>query len=194
MISIPIHQLGASARPALQEHFLGLAPEDRRLRFGIALGDQSILDYLDSIDFERDDVFGVYDECLELIGVAHLSIGDNCAELGLSVSGGQRGRGVGSALLRRAHERARNRFVNRLFVHCLAENDAMLHLARRAGMRLLIEYGDADAMVSLPPADGASLAGEMWEQHVAMVDFALKAQMRALHRLNDGLCEPAGST
>lgn len=189
MHSIPIQQLTPAARPQLLRHFLSLDAEDRRLRFGVALHEGSIAQRVACIDFIRDDVFGVFDDQLELVGVAHLALTQGSAELGLSVLPEHRGKGVGGALLRRAHERARNRFVRKLFVHCLAENKSMLRLAHNAGMKVVIGFGDADAFLDLPPADPVSITGELWQQHVALFDFALKAQLHALHRLQEGMAQ-----
>ena len=68
-------------RAALARHFLGLGAEDRRLRFGVALPDQGVNDYVARIDFERDVVFGVFDHELRLAGAGHLARGDGFAEL-----------------------------------------------------------------------------------------------------------------
>src|SRR6266850_1045447 len=101
-------------------------------------------------------VFDVFDEALELAGVAHLARGDGDAELGVSVLSGYRRRGIGGALLARAVLRARNWGVRALFMHCLRENGTVMHLARRQGMRIVTERGEADAWLALPPADASS--------------------------------------
>jgi hypothetical protein len=69
--------------------------------------------------------------------------------------------------------------VRALFVHCLAENSAMMRLARKQGMQIVAAAGEADAWLGLPPADASSLFGAVFEQRVALFDYALK-QGRAL--------------
>lgn len=64
--------------------------------------------------------------------------------------------------------------MRRLFMHCLSENETMLHLARKQGMALAAAAGEADAWLVLPPADPASLLGEVFEQRAALFDYALK--------------------
>ena len=59
-------------------------------------------------------------------------------------------------------------------MHCLTENAAMMHLARRQGMQLVVESGEADAWLRLPPADASSHFGEVFQQRVALFDYALK--------------------
>ena len=85
-----------------------------------------------------------------------------------------RGRGIGGALLARAHLRARNWGVRALFMHCLTENGAMMHLARKQEMDIVAEAGEADAWLRLPPADASSHFGEVFAQRVALFDYALK--------------------
>jgi len=130
--------------------------------------------YVARIDFERDAAFGVYDDALHLVGAAHVARSGGEAELGVSVLSGHRGRGVGGALLSRAHLRARNWGVRALFMHCLTENDAMMHLARKQAMEIVVESGEADAWLRLSPADASSHFGEVFAQRVALFDYALK--------------------
>jgi hypothetical protein len=87
---------------------------------------------------------------------------------------GRRGCGIGAALLTRAHLRARNWGVRALFMHCLAENRAMMHLARKQRMAIMTESGESDAFLQLPPADAATHFGEVFEQRAALFDHALK--------------------
>src|SRR4051812_33824767 len=116
-----VQRLDKRARAALLAHFIALAPEDRRLRFGSTLSAGLIAQYVGRIDFDRDAAFGVHDMSLVLVGVAHVAVVDDYAELGLSVLPGHRGQGVGSALFERGAAHARNRSVPRLYMHCLNE-------------------------------------------------------------------------
>jgi GNAT superfamily N-acetyltransferase len=173
-MEILIRELTRAERPALVEHFRALGFSDRRLRFGLPLGDFSVQQYVERIDFEHDAVFGVADDALRLLGVAHVARAGAHAELGISVLQPQRRRGIGGALLARAHTRGRNWGVRALFVHCLAENNAMMRLARERGMKVVVEAGEADAWLALEPADAASHFGEVFAQRVALFDHALK--------------------
>lgn len=182
--NVLVQRLVESARPALRQHFLSLDSEDLRLRFGVAISPAAIVNYVDGIDFDVDAVFGVYDDELALVGVAHVGFSQDMAELGVSVLPTHRGEGIGSALLARAAEHVRNRFVTRLFMHCLAENGRMLHMAKKLGMKICIDTGEADAFLKLAPADPASLTGEFVEQRLALFDYALKAQAMRMKELN----------
>jgi len=194
-LSVPVQRLGEGVRPALLEHFTQLPAEDIRLRFGTTFGPESIAKYVDGIDFDDDAVFGVYDDDLRLTGVVHAAFSGDSAELGLSVLPGYRGKGIGSSLFARAVEHARNRFVTRLYMHCLSENSAMMHIAKKSGMTICIDTGEADAFLKLAPADSVSLSGELVEQRLALFDYALKTQTATLRRIAKSLDDgAAGST
>jgi GNAT superfamily N-acetyltransferase len=182
-MSWPVTELALIHRAALLRHFLRLDSHDRRLRFGASIGDSAVRSYATLIDFDRDATFGLFDEELELIGAAHLAHGREHAELGVSVLRGHRGRGAGGALLTRAVLRARNWGVRTLFMHCLRENETMMHLARKQGMHIVTQQGEADAWLRLPPADASSHFGEVFEQRVALFDYALKSQLAGTRRL-----------
>lgn len=185
-MSIPIRQLDASHRPALLAHFAQLSEEDRRLRFGLPKTDALIAEYVGGIDFERDTVLGVFGDQLELVGVAHVARGPyNEAEFGVSVLQAARGRGIGSALFERANAFARNHLIRSLYVHCLTENKPMIRIARKAGMRIVTEAGEADAHLELPPANVATITEELVSERVALFDFALKAQLAAARSISD---------
>jgi RimJ/RimL family protein N-acetyltransferase len=180
--NIPVKQLSPISREALAAHFLRLAPEDHRLRFGSSMTPQALREYVDRLDFERDAVFGVFDDELRLVGVAHVARLEDGVELGVSVVPGERGKGIGSALFARAHAYARNQLLRQLFMHCLTENKAMMHIARKAGMSIVTEAGESSAYLELPPTDVATIAQELLHERVALLDVALKAQVISAKR------------
>jgi GNAT superfamily N-acetyltransferase len=179
-----VREISRAELAALESHLLALGSEDRRLRFGISVSDASVRAYVARIDFERSAVLGIVDDELRLVGAAHLARSSrNEAELGLSVLPGHRGLGLGAALLARAHTHARNWDVRALFMHCLAENGPIMHLARKQGMKIVAKEGQADAWLKLPPADAASRFGEVFAQRAALFDYAMKAQLSGAMRI-----------
>ena len=186
-MNIAVQRLNEGARTLLYEHFLALPPEDRRFRFGSSLSGEAMAAYVGGIAFDHDAVFGVHDDDLALVGVAHVGFGDDTAELGLSVLPAHRGRGVGSVLFERAAEHARNRFVPRLFMYCLKENAPIMRIAQRFGMDIVTDAGDADAHLALPQASPESIAGEFVIEGFALYDYALKAEVAAWKGINAAL-------
>ncbi|MEW5863507.1 MAG: GNAT family N-acetyltransferase [Pseudomonadota bacterium] len=176
--ALAVHRLWPRHAAAIARHLLRLDPEDRRLRFGRAMRDEAIDAYVSGIDFTRDRAFGIFGDGFELAGVAHLAMDDATgqAELGLSVDAVLRGHGYGTALLRRAVLHATNRGYRALLMHCLAENAAMLHLARKAGLRTVVRAGEADAHLALDRALHGGAIREAMEDQFALVDYLLRQQ------------------
>lgn len=186
-ITSPVRELSSFERPVLERHFLALSAEDRRLRFGASLSDVAICAYVKRIDFDRDAMFGVLDDQLHIVGAAHLARADGHAEFGVSVLPGHRDLGIGGALLRRAHVHARNWGVRELFMHCLTENGSIMHLAKKNGMDIDAECGEADGWLTLPPADTSSYMSAVFAQRVALGDYALKSQFAGARRVAETL-------
>jgi RimJ/RimL family protein N-acetyltransferase len=166
LIAPPV-RLRSTDRAALAEHFLALGTDDRRLRFGAALSDDAIRNLEERIDFDRDELFGVADDDLRLLGVVHVAFYPDKAELGLSVLPGARGHGIGNVLFERAVMHLTNRGVREVFVHCLSENRAMMHLAMKRGMRAVREGGETDAYLTLPRATPGSVFVEWLQERQA---------------------------
>jgi RimJ/RimL family protein N-acetyltransferase len=182
-IVIPIRSLGPAHRDRIAAHLLALDPQDRYLRFGYAANDEQVRRYADSLDFEHDEIFGIYNRKLELIAMAHLAFSrapqaSRCAEFGVSVLAKARGRGYGGRLFDRAVIHARNEGVDLLFIHALSENTAMLKIARNAGAVLERSGGETEAHLRLPPATLDSRLGEIVDEQVALTDYRLKVQAK----------------
>jgi len=188
-----VKELSARSRRHLTRHFLALGEADRLLRFGSKLSDELVVRYAEQIDFERDTVFGVYDRRLRLLGVGHLAFAPRessrisgatikpvVAEFGVSVSAAARGMGVGTRLFLRAAMRCRNADVDTLTMHCLSSNKVMMHIAKKAGMEIHRDYGEADAYLKIKPANSATVFQEAMQEQVAMLDYIVKANFKAL--------------
>jgi len=178
-MDVAVQHLNARHREEILRHLLQLPEDDRRLRFGHAVRDDAIRHYVAQIDFERDRVFGILDANLELLGVAHLALDprQQSAEFGVSVDAACRGKGYGFALLERVVLHAANLGYRTLFMVCLAENHVMMHLAQKAGLRVLVEAGEADAHMRLDRRIHGSPLREAMADQVALVDTLLKQQV-----------------
>lgn len=187
---VPIRSLSARHRSRILTHLTGLSERDRYLRFGYAANEEQIERYVNGIDFERDQVFGIFNRRLELVAVAHLAYlpaGDTehrTAEFGVSVMAKARGRGFGAKLFRHAMLHARNRQVGTLLIHALSENTAMLKIARRAGAVVERDGAESQAWLRLPPDDLASQLDEMMDSQAAEMNYRWKLQA---HRLGEML-------
>lgn len=201
---VRVKELPERHRRRLLMHFLALPDSDRLLRFGSMLSDELVTRYVQRIDFGRDTLFGVYDSKLKLIGVGHLAFAardakptltdvtnkDRVAEFGLSVSASARGLGIGSKLFERAAIHCRNADIDILTMQCLASNQIMMRIARKAGMQIQRAHGEADAYLKLMPASAGSVLREAVDEQVAQLDYTFKANTRAAARWLGNLSRP----
>ncbi len=187
--TVLVKELGERDRRRILRHFLALDPNDRLLRFGSMIPDDAIAAYVGKLDFKHDIVFGVVNRVFQLVGVGHLAFAkadgakpttkQRVAELGVSVSKSARGQGVGSRLFDRAAIHSRNSDVDTLYMQCLSSNQTMMHIARKAGMQIKREYGEADAYLQIPPPSPGSVMTEALEEQWAVIDYNFKANARA---------------
>ena len=180
---VPIRALAPRHKQRILAHLLALSDNDRYLRFGYPATDEHIQHYVDGLNFVRDEIFGVFNRRLQLVGLAHLAFSvdpkwSTCAEFGVSVAASQRGRGMGAKLFDRAVIDARNQGVHMFFIHALSENAAMLHIARRAGARVERDGSESEAYLSLPEATLDSQVAGLLQDRMAELDYQLKLQAR----------------
>lgn len=198
---IPIRSLAPAHRPRIAAHLMALNERDRYLRFGYAATDAHIQRYVDQLDFDRDEVFGVFNRKLDLVALAHLAYppdalagqgtpGTNAAaEFGGSVASHLRGRGFGARLFEHAMLHARNRGLDTLFIHALSENAAMLRIARKAGAKVVRAGSESDAHLRLPPETLASQMEALVGEGAAALDYQLKQQARMIDAFIDAVGE-----
>ncbi len=182
-VLVPIRAIGPNQRARVLTHLLSLSVADRYLRFGYVASDEQIERYVASLDFGRDEIFGIFNRKLEIIAMAHLAFSqqagcDACAEFGVSVLTSARGRGYGSRLFERAAMHARNQGVELLFIHALSENAAMLQIARKAGAKVERDGSESEAYLRLGEPTLDTRMAELVEQQFAEMDYRLKVQSK----------------
>ena len=182
-VVVPIRSIGPRHAERITAHLLSLEPRDRYLRFGYSANDEQIRRYVAGLNFERDEIFGIYNRKLELIAMAHLAFSTDpeltsCAEFGVSVLAHARGRGYGARLFDRAAMHSRNEGVQMMFIHALSENTAMLTIARKAGATVERDGSESEAYLKLRPADLDSRMTEMVDEQIAQTDYRLKVQAK----------------
>jgi RimJ/RimL family protein N-acetyltransferase len=142
-----------------------LSPESRYRRFFSASSrlSEAELRYLTEVDHhDHEAIVAVEPDTGEGIGVARFIRSPQdpeLAELAVAVTDDWQGRGVGTALLHRLCERAREEGVRRFSASILAENRPMLELAEELGAVVVKRrgLGEVDLEVELPE-DGAGQA------------------------------------
>lgn len=180
-VMVPIRSLGENHRARIAGHLKALDAHDRYYRFGFAANDEQIDRYVDGLNFERDEIFGIYNRHLVLIAMAHLAFApdtgaDPSAEFGVSVLPQARGRHYGTRLFERAVMHARNVGVRKLYVHVLSENAAMLSIARHGGATFVRDGAETEGHLVLPSATLNSHLTELVEEQLAQANYRIKLQ------------------
>ncbi|RZJ07421.1 MAG: GNAT family N-acetyltransferase [Rubrivivax sp.] len=194
---VPIRSLARRHRHRVIDHLITLEPGDRYLRFGHAASDEQIRKYALGIDFNRDEVLGIFNRRLQLVALAHLAYGDSVqgeptramAEFGVSVLKQARGRGLGQRLFDAAALHARNRGIDTLFIHALSENRPMLRIATSAGAIVERDGSESAAFLRLPPDTFGSQVEQALERHLGELDFHFKRQAQVISDIVDSVAE-----
>jgi ribosomal protein S18 acetylase RimI-like enzyme len=181
---VPIRTLGDRHRPRVERHLLELDMADRVRRFGHAASDDLIRRYAAQLDFERDQIFGVFDSRLRITALGHLAFDrqQGSAEFGISVSAAARHQGLGSELFGHAVVHARNRGVGCLHIHLARDNQPMLAIVRRAGAQIEFQGADGLARLRLPADTLGSQMQELLGHHAAEFDYRVKHHVLQLHQ------------
>jgi RimJ/RimL family protein N-acetyltransferase len=124
-----------------------IVDEDRRLRFGAVVDDDSIIGYLNNSfkEFGCKNMWFILDTETptqfdrRVIASCHVSYDEktNCAEMGCTVSPEFRDQKIGQELFNRGITWARMRGAETVFMHCLSENKTIQHIAKKNGMTVV---------------------------------------------------------
>jgi GNAT superfamily N-acetyltransferase len=176
---IPIAPLASDHLQQILKHLLALSTHDRYLRFGYTATDEHIQRYVDGLNFERDEIYGIFNIELDIIAMAHLALMKDVgrefsAEFGVSVSAQVRGRGYGARLFERAVIHARNEKVYQMYIHALSENAPMIRIARKGGARIERDGSETEAYLRLPKRDLDSRVTEFVADQYAKTNYSIK--------------------
>lgn len=176
---VPIAPLSLTHSSQILEHLIALSEHDRYLRFGYTATDAHIRRYVEGLNFERDEIYGIFNTSLEIIAMAHLALmkdqnREASAEFGVSVSAHARGRGYGARLFERAVIHARNEKVYQMYIHALSENAPMIRIARQGGAKIERDGAETEAYLSLPKRDLDSRLTEFVADQYAKTNYSIK--------------------
>lgn len=162
-------------------HLTSLRGEDRRLRFGGVVTDDYITSYVENSFLEGNSQwFGVDHIDGYIVAACHASISDGQAELGCSVNPEYRNQGCAQVMFDRAVTWLRTKGIQEVYMHCLSENGAMKHIARKNDMTVVSEYGETDAIVEVKPPSVFTAATDAYLDRIALYDMVFKTQMKLI--------------
>jgi RimJ/RimL family protein N-acetyltransferase len=184
-------------KPAILDHLKRLDVNDRYMRFFAAVSDSVLERYVsDVIDLNREKSFGIFAEDRQtLVAFAHVSGEERHgqgkrAELGISVDKAYRGKGFARRLMDRIMVYCKARNIHTLYMSCLRENKTMQHLARKAGLRVVLDHEEALAEVKLsdfPMEKIVSVSHEIAYEQIAIVDKIYRRNTELVNALLKGM-------
>ena len=158
---VEIRALEPEDRQTIADGFERLSPESRYRRFFAPMPHLSKrdLDYLTRIDHHDHEAIVAFDEATgDGVGVArYVRTGPDVAEPAITVVDSWQGRGIGSRLLQRLAERAREEGIRRFEAPVLANNaDAIRVLERLGDTTVRPEGREVMVLIDLPDDDGGA--------------------------------------
>jgi GNAT superfamily N-acetyltransferase len=171
--------LGEAAK--YRDHLLRLDPESRRNRFGGAVSDEFIENFVE-LTLGLDAVIHGFFVDGMLRGAAELrtlgpALGHE-AEAAFSIEKPWQSHGVGSELLERTLLAARNRGIKLLHMACLVNNARMIELARKFEAELKFDFGsvigEVEAAHPTPLSVWRELVADTHGFATAMLDVQAK--------------------
>ena len=164
-----------------RDHLLRLDKDSRRNRFGGAVSDEFILNYIE-LSLGLDAVIHGFFVNGILRGVAELRpLGNGLAdeaEAAFSIETPWQSNGVGTALLERTLLAARNRGIKLLHMACLVNNARMIELARKFEAELKFDFGsvvgEVEAAHPTPMSVWRELVADTHGFATAMLDVQAK--------------------
>ena len=161
-------------------HLLSLDEESRYMRFGYHIRTDQIRELCKKWQANADKhvIFAIENEDLEIVGIGHVSLEDSPGELAFSVLKECQGQGMGDALMKRCIEYCQNHNIKTGCMVCLGSNDKIKSLARKHGILVKTEYGDASAEVAIPDPSPVSIWHEAINDSWARIDHLGKAQRK----------------
>jgi GNAT superfamily N-acetyltransferase len=164
-----------------RDHLLRLDRDSRHSRFGGAVSDDFIGDYVEATYPLNAVVHGFFVDGM-LRGAAELRplgpVVSREAEAALSIESSWQSHGVGAALLDRTLLAARNRGITKLHMACLANNRRMQELARKFAAELSFDFGSVVGEVAAARPTPLSVMREFVADGHGFATAVLEVQSR----------------
>jgi RimJ/RimL family protein N-acetyltransferase len=189
----PLQVLTPADRASVLQHLQELTPEDRCRRFGFPVAPAYLDRYVDTIQFGRDVLLGLY-QGGDLIALCQLARypGNACqrAEVGLSIAASHRRLGLGTRLLSACIAEAVVQGIETIEVNYTYENTAMAKLCKKFGATRTSESGCVCATLQLQPQKAnTQTSQQQYKPDLALVDRGTLTASRTQPRMSrDPVC------
>jgi RimJ/RimL family protein N-acetyltransferase len=166
----------------LIQHFKNdIIDDDRRLRFGMPASDGIVEAYInDSLkEYGYKNIWFVVEDKLRIVASCHVAMDreTGTAELGCTVSPDYRNQKIGQELFYRGVTWAAMAGANHVFMHCLSENRAIQHIAKKGGMTVItLDPTEKESVIEVKQNRFEAGFQDMIMDQIAIYDCAIRGQ------------------
>ena len=171
---------------AYGQHLKNLDEDDKYTRFGYLIKDSTIDQIILDMIYSQDSHYlFVALEGEEILGFGHFAREDNDWELAVSVNKYAQGQGIADKLMTTMISWGKTRGITSVFMHCIADNKKIQHLALKHGLRTVERSGpDITAKVKLPDPTALDYTADFMREQRDLTQQILTIQQKILRNLN----------
>ncbi len=176
-----IRKLWPTETTKFRDHLLRLDKNSRHTRFAHGVSDSFIEDYAAHMNDMGNVVYGYFEDGNIRAAAEIRKLGQTWgqeAEAAFSVENAYQDKGIGTELMGRVIQSARNRGVQHLYLSCLAENKKMQNIARKHEADLRFEYGEVIGDITPTTPNYFSILAEAVEDRTGLMMAVLDLQTR----------------
>lgn len=181
-----IQHRGIEVLDAYAQHLKKLSPEDKLTRFCYAIKDEAIDQLILNILYNQPDhhLFTATEDDV-IVGFGHLAREGDDWEFAVSVDSDYQGQGIANKLLGFIIPWAQIHGVHNVYMHCIAQNQKIQHLARKHGLRTVDrDGGEITSRVELPAPTAVDYTAEFLKEQRELYNQIQILQRQMVQNLN----------
>jgi hypothetical protein len=167
-----IHHTNIYRIRSYSEHLKNLPPEDKYSRFGYAVSDHNIDQFILTMCYHPRDHELWYVEIDDVrVGWGHMAKNDDGSwELAVSVNPTNRRQGIGNDLIVEMLAWAKFNNIHEVFMHCISENRTIQRLATKNNLQTRSRgYGEQTSVIEVPPPTLSEVGDQLWKEQAAIM-------------------------
>lgn len=181
-----IQHRGIEVLDVYAQHLKKLSPEDKLTRFCYTIKNEAIDQLILNILYNQQD-HHLFTATVDnvVVGFGHLAREGNDWEFAVSVDSKYQGQGIANKLLGFIIPWAQIHGVHNVYMHCIAQNQKIQHLARKHGLRTVDrDGGEITSRVELPTPTAVDYTAEFLKEQRELYDQIQSLQRRMVQNLN----------
>ena len=181
-----IQHQGIEVLDTYAQHLKSLSSEDKLTRFCYAIKDEGIDKLILNILYNQPD-HHLFTATVDnkIVGFGHLAREGNDWEFAVSVDSEYQGQGIANKLLGFIIPWAQIHGVHNVYMHCIAQNKKIQHLATKHGLRTVErDGGEITSKVELPTPTAVDYTAEFLKEQRELYDQIQILQRRMVQNLN----------